>query len=278
MRVSASRKFARVLVLIAAGAIGIGQVIAQADDSSPVFPFAIEKTALDNGLTLMSIPFDSPGIIAYYTIVRTGSRNEVEKGLSGFAHFFEHMMFRGTEKYSQEAYNNVLKSMGADSNASTSDDWTIYYMTIPASALGKAVEIVARGTGPHFGGGLGKVELDHHGLAEFVLGVRTKLCRSAVFKTVHDRPQRRTLLRLAFDQLRDPVDDYGTVVHGVIEGAGGIDQAVQDRHLKAGRIAYCHAHSPVLARPVDKEHLTHTGIGGGDDRGKPVEHYGQVAD
>jgi zinc protease len=51
------------------------------------------------------------------------------------------MMFRGTEKYPQEAYNAVLKSMGADSNASTSDDWTIYYMTIPASALGKAVEI-----------------------------------------------------------------------------------------------------------------------------------------
>jgi len=126
--------------------IGIGLMIptaARSENSEPVFPYPIEKTVLDNGLTLMSIPFDSPGIISYYTIVRTGSRNEVEKGLSGFAHFFEHMMFRGTEKYSQEAYNNLLKSMGADSNASTSDDWTIYYMTIPASALGKAVEIEA---------------------------------------------------------------------------------------------------------------------------------------
>lgn len=112
-----------------------------AESAQPVFPFPIEKTVLDNGLTVTSIPFDSPGIIAYYTLVRTGSRNEVEKGLSGFAHFFEHMMFRGTEKYPQEAYNAVLKSMGADSNASTSDDWTMYYMTIPASALAKAVEI-----------------------------------------------------------------------------------------------------------------------------------------
>ena len=98
---------------------------------------------LDNGLTVLSVPFDSPGIIAYYTIVRTGSRNEVEKGLSGFAHFFEHMMFRGTDAYPQEKYNDVLKSLGADSNAYTNDDWTCYHMTIPATALAKAVEIEA---------------------------------------------------------------------------------------------------------------------------------------
>ena len=107
----------------------------------PVFPFPIQKTTLDNGLDVISVPFDSPGIIAYYTVVRTGSRNEVEKGLSGFAHFFEHMMFRGTQKYPQEKYNNVLKSLGADSNAFTTDDWTCYHMTIPTSALGTAVEI-----------------------------------------------------------------------------------------------------------------------------------------
>jgi zinc protease len=110
-------------------------------ESRPIFPFPIQKTTLGNGLGVMSVPFDSPGIIAYYTVVRTGSRNEVEKGLSGFAHFFEHMMFRGTEKYPQEKYNNVLKSLGADSNAFTTDDWTCYHMTIPASALAKAVEI-----------------------------------------------------------------------------------------------------------------------------------------
>ena len=108
-----------------------------------IFPFPIRKTALDNGLTVLSVPFDSPGIIAYYTVVRTGSRNEVEKGLSGFAHFFEHMMFRGTEKYPQEKYNDVLKALGADANAFTTDDWTCYHMTVPASALATVVEIEA---------------------------------------------------------------------------------------------------------------------------------------
>ncbi len=109
--------------------------------STPVFPYTIQKTALENGLTVMSVPFDSPGIIAYYTVVRTGSRNEVEKGLSGFAHFFEHMMFRGTDAFPEEKYNDTLKALGADSNAFTNDDCTTYHMTIPATALATAVQI-----------------------------------------------------------------------------------------------------------------------------------------
>ncbi len=111
--------------------------------SAPVFSYPIRNTTLENGLSVMSVPFDSPGIIAYYTIVRTGSRNEVEKGLSGFAHFFEHMMFRGTDKFPQEKYNDVLKSFGADSNAYTNNDWTCYHMTVPATALATAVQIEA---------------------------------------------------------------------------------------------------------------------------------------
>src|SRR5271157_866611 len=87
---------------VAAPAAGPGQT-----ERQPIFPFPIQKTTLDNGLAVISVPFDSPGIIAYYTVVRAGSRNEVEKGLSGFAHFFEHMMFRGTEKYPQKRYNDV---------------------------------------------------------------------------------------------------------------------------------------------------------------------------
>ena len=109
----------------------------------PIFPYPVRRTTLDNGLSVVSVPFDSPGIIAYYTVVRTGSRNEVEPGLSGFAHFFEHMMFRGTDKYPQDKYNDVLKSLGADSNAFTNEDWTCYHMTIPASALATAVAIEA---------------------------------------------------------------------------------------------------------------------------------------
>ena len=106
-----------------------------------VFPYPIQQTVLDNGLRVIAIPFDSPGIIAYYTVVRTGSRNEIEPGLSGFAHFFEHMMFRGTEKYNKDAFNNVLKSIGADNNAFTNNDATVYHTLASADALEKIMDI-----------------------------------------------------------------------------------------------------------------------------------------
>lgn len=118
--------------------------VMQAEDSSKkIFPYKINKMTLDNGLTLVTIPFDSPGLVAYYTVVRTGSRNEVEPGHSGFAHFFEHMMFRGTERFSTEKYHEVLKSMGADSNAFTTDDWTCYHAVFSSSELEKMMELEA---------------------------------------------------------------------------------------------------------------------------------------
>jgi zinc protease len=109
--------------------------------STDVFPFKVYKQTLDNGLKMVVIPYDSPGTVAYYTVVRTGSRDEVEAGHSGFAHFFEHMMFRGTEKYPDTAYNDVLKRMGADSNANTSDDRTVYHIVGPVSELATMMDM-----------------------------------------------------------------------------------------------------------------------------------------
>ena len=101
----------------------------------PTFPYPIVETRLDNGLPVIAIPLDTPGLLAHYVAVRTGSRNEVEPGLTGFAHFFEHMMFRGTPRFSPEKYNDVLKRLGADGNAFTTDDWTCYHVTAASSAL-----------------------------------------------------------------------------------------------------------------------------------------------
>ncbi len=112
-----------------------------AQERDDVFPFPVSVIELENGLKVVSIAYDSPGIVAYYTIVRTGSRNEVEEGFSGYAHFFEHMMFRGTEKYPTDAYNAVIKQMGADSNAFTTDDWTAYHIVANANALETIVDI-----------------------------------------------------------------------------------------------------------------------------------------
>jgi zinc protease len=107
------------------------------------FPFPVKEKTLPNGLRVYAVAYDSPGLVAYYSVVRTGSRNEVEPGKSGFAHFFEHMMFHGTERFPPEQYNAAIKEMGADSNAFTSDDLTVYHILAGKAALPKIVDIEA---------------------------------------------------------------------------------------------------------------------------------------
>jgi len=110
-------------------------------DSDKIFPYPIYQQKLNNGLNVVTVPFDSPGLAAFYIVVRVGSRNEVEPGVTGFAHFFEHMMFRGTDNYSREDYNEVLKMTGASANANTSLDRTIYHMTGSVAYLEKMFEV-----------------------------------------------------------------------------------------------------------------------------------------
>lgn len=113
------------------------------EGESKILPYPILQHQMTNGLNVVTVPFDSPGIAAFYIVVRVGSRDEVEKGKSGFAHFFEHMMFRGTDKYSKHEYSEVLKGIGASANANTSNDRTVYHMTGNANMLEKMFEIEA---------------------------------------------------------------------------------------------------------------------------------------
>ena len=96
--------------------------------SSDIFPFDYKIEELENGLRVVSIPLNNPHIISFYTIIRSGSRNEIEPGKSGFAHFFEHMMFKGTKDMPQEAYDDFLTELGAGTNGYTTDDYTCYFV------------------------------------------------------------------------------------------------------------------------------------------------------
>lgn len=116
---------------------------AQPAAATSVLPHAPTVERLPNGLTVMSVPWDTPGIVAYYTVMRVGSRDEVEPGHSGFAHLFEHMMFRGTERFPEDVYERTIQSFGADNNAYTSNDYTCYHVTAPSSALARIVELEA---------------------------------------------------------------------------------------------------------------------------------------
>lgn len=108
-----------------------------------VFPHAPREDRLPNGLRVITLRTDTPGIVAYDTLVGVGARDEVEPGHSGYAHLFEHMMFRGTERFPQEAYEAAIQSFGADNNAYTTQDYTLYHVTAPSSVLDRIVELEA---------------------------------------------------------------------------------------------------------------------------------------
>jgi len=112
-------------VLLLAGALA-----ASPSSGAPkAFPYAYDQHDLDNGLRLITIPTDYPNVVALFIVVQTGSRNEIEPGKSGFAHLFEHMMFRGTPAFPPARYEGVLRTAGAASNAYTMDDHTAYHTT-----------------------------------------------------------------------------------------------------------------------------------------------------
>ncbi|GBD23299.1 putative zinc protease [bacterium HR29] len=113
---------------------------AQTDDA---LPFPIREETLANGLRVIVIPTGLPNLVSLQISVRTGSRNEVEPGKSGFAHFFEHMMFRGTKRYPPEVYHAIVTRTGARQNAYTTDDYTNYHATFAAEDLETFLEIEA---------------------------------------------------------------------------------------------------------------------------------------
>lgn len=104
-----------------------------------IFPFETRRVDLDNGMRAYLIHAGAPHQVAYVTMVRTGSRDEVEPGKTGFAHFFEHMMFRGTKKYPN--YDAASESMGAQRNAFTSTDMTVFYLVAANKYLDQIVDL-----------------------------------------------------------------------------------------------------------------------------------------
>ncbi|HKE27925.1 MAG TPA: pitrilysin family protein [Bryobacteraceae bacterium] len=108
-----------------------------------IIPYPYVQEDLPNGLRLVTVTTDFPNIVAVYIVVQTGSRNEVEPGHTGFAHLFEHLMFRGTEKFPAAQYNETLARIGAASNAFTTDDYTCYYTVFSKEDLPTVLEMEA---------------------------------------------------------------------------------------------------------------------------------------
>lgn len=97
---------------------------------------------LGNGLRVHVVPDTSAPVVAYQTWFQVGSRHE-RSGKTGLAHFFEHLMFKGTERHPQGELDRLLEGVGAETNAETWTDWTRYYETLPAAQLPLAIALEA---------------------------------------------------------------------------------------------------------------------------------------
>ncbi|NIW24393.1 MAG: insulinase family protein, partial [Gammaproteobacteria bacterium] len=129
----------RLIALFLLCFVVVGSSLAQTS-SGRMITFPAHTEALDNGLETIVISMPG-GLVSFWLIVRTGSRDEFEHGHTGFAHFFEHMMFRGTERYSADVYNEILTEIGASRNAYTTDDLTAYHVSIAAEDLALVMDL-----------------------------------------------------------------------------------------------------------------------------------------
>ncbi|MEJ1963017.1 MAG: pitrilysin family protein [Gammaproteobacteria bacterium] len=94
----------------------------------------IRSFELANGLKLIVWPVRNIPNVALYNWVRAGSRNEAP-GITGLAHFFEHMMFNGTARRRAGDFDKLMEAQGGANNAFTSDDVTVYQNWFPRDAL-----------------------------------------------------------------------------------------------------------------------------------------------
>ncbi len=95
-----------------------------------------QKYQLDNGLTVILAPEASDPLVHVDVTYHVGSARE-EIGKSGFAHFFEHMMFQGSENVGDQEHFKIITEAGGTLNGTTNRDRTNYFETVPANQLEK---------------------------------------------------------------------------------------------------------------------------------------------
>ncbi len=108
--------------------------------SSLKLDLPVEKYKLKNGLTVLLHQDKSAPVVSFHQWYNVGSRNE-KIGRTGLAHFFEHLMFKGTKKYSGKDFERLVKLNGGSNNAFTSHDYTGYYVNLPSGQIEKILDI-----------------------------------------------------------------------------------------------------------------------------------------
>jgi zinc protease len=127
-----SRSRPLVIVVLAAILVNAGAFSTQAAVRPPKLQY--ETFKLSNGATVILSEDHSTPIVHLQLTYHVGSKNE-KPGRTGFAHLFEHMMFKGSKNVEPEAHTSLIASVGGQSNAYTTDDETVFWETAPAQFL-----------------------------------------------------------------------------------------------------------------------------------------------
>jgi len=109
---------------------------ALADEDS----FKAHTFSLSNGMQVVVIPDHRAPVVTHQVWFKTGSADD-PRDAGGIAHFFEHLMFRGTPKVPDQEFDAILSRNGGDNNANTSYDRTVYYERIAADRLELAMQL-----------------------------------------------------------------------------------------------------------------------------------------
>jgi zinc protease len=96
--------------------------------------FVYQRMQLSNGLTVILNQDRSTPIVNVQLWYHVGSKDE-KPGRTGFAHFFEHLMFKGSKNVEPEQHTSIIASVGGQANAYTNEDTTVFWQTVPAHFL-----------------------------------------------------------------------------------------------------------------------------------------------
>jgi zinc protease len=138
MAVSSLRPVAA--ALIALGVFALTGVSPSAAVRPPKLEY--QMATLPNGLTVVLSEDHSTPIVHLQLWYHVGSKNE-KPGRTGFAHLFEHLMFKGSKNVQPEGHTSMIASRGGQSNAYTTDDETVFWETLPAQELPLALWLEA---------------------------------------------------------------------------------------------------------------------------------------
>jgi zinc protease len=122
------------LVVLLAGLVSISPWRAGVDAAVRPPKLDYQRLKLANGLTVLLHQDKSTPIAHVQLWYHVGSRDE-RAGRTGFAHLFEHMMFKGSKNVEPEQHTSIVSSVGGQANAYTTEDATVYWQTVPAQYL-----------------------------------------------------------------------------------------------------------------------------------------------